>query len=122
RLVQPALQPLGVGHLEAAGGQRRIEEEGNRRARAETVDPLLGNPQEWPGLAESTVGRRDERWKLSQPWARQRQWGSSVGANSRIDPGHHATQVERLLTDEVDVVRTNAGPGIACDPGGRPQP
>ncbi len=44
-----------------------------------------------------------------------------MAANSRIDPGHRATQVERILTDEDDVVLTKAGPGIACDPDGRPQ-
>ena len=30
------------------------------------------------------------------------------------------TQVERNFSDEADVVLTKAGPGLVCDPGGRP--
>jgi hypothetical protein len=30
------------------------------------------------------------------------------------------TQVERIFSNEADVVLTKAGPGLVCDPGGRP--
>ena len=39
---------------------------------------------------------------------------------SRTDPGHCETLVERVIGNSDDVVLTKAGPGFVCDPGRRP--
>src|SRR5262249_11366331 len=56
RLVQPALQSLGAGHLATTGGQRPLEEEGDHRPGAETAHSLLGASQKRPAVAESVGG------------------------------------------------------------------